>query len=1491
MVDLRLWHTVEEEAQDIFGRMHGVWLANTPTRSSGEESAAKRARLGLSRHFAMEVSEGQEPEETEATEDTELGSAQGEADKELLGALFKTVRQRCLAARASIAASSVKLQTLQRGRVAKVEMMKMREAAKCFETVAPALKSLVLRIRLASFEEQKAVRRLQEACRVAVCKRRVHGLCIRRLQALLVGLEKKVEAQQLLSRLQMRRRMREHPESLLRVALKAVQLRRQLAERREHEAVSCIQARARGGFERAQQRTEKEQVAMQTVRDVCRRFAAQQSLRAVRQRQLLRDSSDLWRSVIQTYKKRSQLAFHLLYSRASAKITAMWRGALGRRAARKVRFEKSAQGACNTLRSFLRCYWARETLLGRRLDTDYAENQRTFCTALRTLKMRMRFCRSVDEARKRAAMEVLSRYVKGMYIRSGRVFDWEKYAKRTGRRITDDIRERMASDKAEVEWAIRVRKHVLRVRVELEDERLQVANMAALQLQRSWRARQVRLQHFMSRLALRLAAERQALLALQRSEVQAMHSMSSDSVQGALRPFHVQVMCARPYPPRDWVASLSEAPEPVVDVDAADSFAILAGRSGTAYCLPSHANAELIGSPEPLKLKGPFVLQHHRLLAASPSVVQVSCGAHHALLMTGDGLCFAWGKNDCGQCGIGWPRPEQLEQRVVAEATCLQPWAATHGVATSEMRSAGLLEPQRGESLTAACASGAVLPRLRSVSAGPQTNLALDCDGQAWAWGSRTGLGLNPWMPLAQPRAAPSKGTVRPGADGSRHPTACPFLLFQVIKATETGASRSSKSVELQELDLKELPGNVLVPTLLCNLTPLEGEGSARSVSSALPEAVILHSKGGKPQAILTPAAGAGAGAGGGRSENFFVSAVDTEHASFAVTARGVAYSWAAQGGDILGRSGASNAPAAIPTFVQLSICVTCISAAVDHALALTAHGRVFTWGTLEASVGTERFQRRSFTQPMCVEGAVRGLKVSKVLAGRTSSLVAFQDCETVLGWDMVEVSMLKGKGHVDPAVYEFSLTYDAFGGTDPGSADSPKFFEKVLSPARRPPSAICSPTSPKSPRTPASPTSPVSPTSPTSPYRSGPGRSKVTAKLSLCQSQTLQLLMQEPPKGHGPFSHSELFAWAGRRSAAAHARREDDEEAFRQQSMREMRAERSRIKQLSNVSLLREVARPRTFVEFDREISMYRRLSNPPEELRRTLLENRLVWESAGLKIQQNLSTNYIPPVNSTGRRICLSDCQTAAMFRSLICCANAKHLKPRIKGGIMPFYQRIRQEETARRYRQLPFLSVSKEPSKWPAPPDPRDVDRRLCKLDLAREMNIKVGDRVRVLYGSEKGKHGVISRIIRDKNQVIVSGVSLKRSFWHPDPGPGKPSIVSVECPIHITNVVLVDPVTKQPTRVKRRYMMNGEGVRISKVSGCAMPEPVAVGLNEREVLWKQHEEGVLRQTKERRGPPKEDIFGNKEHFKTLVRLVRERRAAEDAQGKAVSRTSVE
>jgi large subunit ribosomal protein L24 len=237
-----------------------------------------------------------------------------------------------------------------------------------------------------------------------------------------------------------------------------------------------------------------------------------------------------------------------------------------------------------------------------------------------------------------------------------------------------------------------------------------------------------------------------------------------------------------------------------------------------------------------------------------------------------------------------------------------------------------------------------------------------------------------------------------------------------------------------------------------------------------------------------------------------------------------------------------------------------------------------------------------------------------------------------------------------------------------------------------------------------------------------------------------------------------------------------------------------------------------------------------------------------------------------------------------------NTRLTRTKIQGAFEPFYQRIQNKANRERRRQLPFLAISKHPSTRPPIPDPRN--RRLVKVDLAREMNIQVGDRVKVLFGSEKGKLGVVGRIYSEKNQVLVTGVNLKRSFWHPEPGPGKPSIISVECPIHITNVVLIDPVTKKPTRVKRRIMMNGEAVRISKVSGSAMPQPVPVSINEREVLWAKHQEQALERDKARRGPLKEDIFGSREHFKTLVRIVRQaREAAESQQAAQAGRPFVE
>jgi large subunit ribosomal protein L24 len=122
------------------------------------------------------------------------------------------------------------------------------------------------------------------------------------------------------------------------------------------------------------------------------------------------------------------------------------------------------------------------------------------------------------------------------------------------------------------------------------------------------------------------------------------------------------------------------------------------------------------------------------------------------------------------------------------------------------------------------------------------------------------------------------------------------------------------------------------------------------------------------------------------------------------------------------------------------------------------------------------------------------------------------------------------------------------------------------------------------------------------------------------------------------------------------------------------------------------------------------------------------------------------------------------------------------------------------------------------------------RAVHIDMAKAFNIVKGDLVQVLYGRDSGNTGVVSQILRQTNQVVVTGCNIVRSYRPSEAerqmNPTLPSQIAVEAPIHVTNVVPLDPVTKKPTRIKRRYSMSGDCVRISKVSGSAMPDPVPV-----------------------------------------------------------------
>ena len=94
------------------------------------------------------------------------------------------------------------------------------------------------------------------------------------------------------------------------------------------------------------------------------------------------------------------------------------------------------------------------------------------------------------------------------------------------------------------------------------------------------------------------------------------------------------------------------------------------------------------------------------------------------------------------------------------------------------------------------------------------------------------------------------------------------------------------------------------------------------------------------------------------------------------------------------------------------------------------------------------------------------------------------------------------------------------------------------------------------------------------------------------------------------------------------------------------------------------------------------------------------------------------------------------------------------------------------------------------------------------------LKTGDKVVVVSGSNKGKEGKILKVLDEK--VLVEGVNIVKKHLKPKNNNGNGEIIETEAPIHKSNVMLVDPKTKKPTKVKIDTDNKGKKVRISKKS---------------------------------------------------------------------------
>ena len=101
----------------------------------------------------------------------------------------------------------------------------------------------------------------------------------------------------------------------------------------------------------------------------------------------------------------------------------------------------------------------------------------------------------------------------------------------------------------------------------------------------------------------------------------------------------------------------------------------------------------------------------------------------------------------------------------------------------------------------------------------------------------------------------------------------------------------------------------------------------------------------------------------------------------------------------------------------------------------------------------------------------------------------------------------------------------------------------------------------------------------------------------------------------------------------------------------------------------------------------------------------------------------------------------------------------------------------------------------------------------------MFIKSNDKVKVIAGKDKGKEGVVLRVLPAKDRVVVKGVNVVKKHQKPNNANPNGGIVEFEAPIHVSNVMLIDPSTNAPTRVGFK-VVDGKKVRVSKKSGNAI-----------------------------------------------------------------------
>ena len=120
------------------------------------------------------------------------------------------------------------------------------------------------------------------------------------------------------------------------------------------------------------------------------------------------------------------------------------------------------------------------------------------------------------------------------------------------------------------------------------------------------------------------------------------------------------------------------------------------------------------------------------------------------------------------------------------------------------------------------------------------------------------------------------------------------------------------------------------------------------------------------------------------------------------------------------------------------------------------------------------------------------------------------------------------------------------------------------------------------------------------------------------------------------------------------------------------------------------------------------------------------------------------------------------------------------------------------------------------------PRAVNKKRHVDNAGRvKVHVSAGDDVMVVRGEHKGSTGKILRVNRKTSRVVVKGVNLVKKHRRARNAEEQSGIIEMEAPIHSSNVMLLDPKSGEPTRIRRRIDTDGTKERLSAKSGEPIP----------------------------------------------------------------------